>query len=322
MKTAIVAVAAFVVDLLIADPWWLPHPVRFFGRVIVFLEKVIRSVARRPPALLLGGVFLALLLPLGVFWAAKLGLAALARWNQVVGLVAEVYLVATTLALKGLAVAAAEVRCSLVAGDLPVARARVAALVGRDTASLDAQGVVRATVESVAENTVDAVVAPLFYAFLGGAPLALAYRAVNTLDSMVGYRNEKYRYLGWASARLDDLANFLPARLAGALFVLAAVLLRGDWRRVWRTIRRDGRKHPSPNSGIPEAAVAGFLGVRLGGPATYHGIPSFRPYLGEALVELQPEHIVAAVRLLYVVALLALLAGVGLRLLLAFGVGK
>ncbi|MGQ9512367.1 adenosylcobinamide-phosphate synthase CbiB [Thermodesulfitimonas sp.] len=322
MKTAIVVAAAFVVDLLIADPYWLPHPVCFFGRVIVFLEKVIRRFARRPFALRLGGVFLALLLPVGVFWAAKLGLAALSRWNQVLGLAAEVYLVATTLALRGLAVAAAAVRHSLLAGNLPLARERVAAIVGRDTAALDTQGVVRATVESVAENTVDAVVAPLFYAFIGGAPLALAYRAVNTLDSMVGYRNERYRYLGWASARLDDLANFLPARLAGGLFILAAVLLRGDWRRVWRTIRRDGRKHPSPNSGISEAAVAGFLGVRLGGPATYQGVLSFRSYLGEPLVPLTPEHIGAAVRLLYVVALLALLAGVGLHILLAFEVGK
>lgn len=322
MKTAVVVVAAFIVDLLIADPYWLPHPVRFFGRVIVFLEKVIRRFARRPFALRLGGVFLALLLPVGVFWAVKLGLAVLSRWHQVLGLAAEVYIVATTLALKGLAAAAGAVRRPLVAGNLPVARERVAAIVGRDTAALDVQGVVRAAVESVAENTVDAVVAPLFYAFIGGAPLALAYRAVNTLDSMVGYRNERYHYLGWAAARLDDLANFLPARLAGGLFILAAVLLRGDWRRVWRTIRRDGQKHPSPNSGISEAAVAGFLGVRLGGPATYQGVPSFRPYLGDPLVELHPEHIAAAVRLLYVVAGLALLVGVSLRALVAFGVGK
>lgn len=322
MKTAIIVVAAFVIDLLIADPYWLPHPVRFFGRVIVFLEKVIRRFARRPFALRLGGVFLALLLPAGVFWVAKVGIASLARWHQVLGLAVEVYLVAATLALKGLAAAAAGVQHPLIAGNLPLARERVAAIVGRDTAALDAQGVVRAAVESVAENTVDAVVAPLFYAFVGGAPLALAYRAVNTLDSMVGYRNERYRYLGWASAKLDDLANFLPARLAGGLFVLATVLLGGDWRRVWRTIRRDGHKHLSPNSGISEAAVAGFLGVRLGGPATYQGVPSFRPYLGDPLGELHPEYIAAAVRLLYVVAGLSLLIGVGLRALVTFGVGK
>uniref|UniRef100_A0A7C1FFF6 Cobalamin biosynthesis protein CobD n=1 Tax=Ammonifex degensii TaxID=42838 RepID=A0A7C1FFF6_9THEO len=318
MKTAIVAVAAFLVDILIADPRSLPHPVRVFGRVIVFLEKVIRGIARRPLALRLGGVFLALCLPAGVFWTTKLGLVALSQRSQVLGLLAEVYLVATTLALKGLAQAAEEVRRSLVAGNLQLARERVAAIVGRDTANLGPQEVVRAAVESVAENTVDAVVAPLFYTIVGGAPLALAYRAVNTLDSMVGYRDERYRYLGWASARLDDLANFLPARLAGALFVLAAVLLRGNWRRVWRTIRRDGRKHPSPNSGISEAAVAGFLGVRLGGPAIYQGVPSFRPYLGESLVSLAPEHIGDAVRLLYVVGLLALLVGVSLRALVAF----
>lgn len=317
-----IVLGAFLLDLLAGDPPWLPHPACFFGWVIAAYERLVRRFAREPLALLAGGILLAVLLPAGTYIVTAQGLEMLYRWHHAAGFFIEVYLVATTIAVRGLGAAAEAVRQALVTGDLPLARKQVAALVGRDTATLDAQGVVRAAVESVAENTVDAVVAPLFYAFIGGAPLALAYRAVNTLDSMVGYRNERYRYLGWASARLDDLANFLPARLAGGLFVLATVLLGGDWRRVWRTICRDGRKHPSPNSGISEAAVAGFLGVRLGGPATYQGIPSFRPYLGEALGELQPEDIATAVRLLYLVALLALVVGLGLRVLLAFGVGK
>lgn len=318
MKNAVI-VLAFVLDLLAGDPPWLPHPVRFFGRVIAAYERLVRWLAREPLALLAGGILLAVLLPAGTYIAAARGLEMLYRWHHAAGFLVELYLVATTIAVKGLGTAAGAVRRALAAGELPLARERVAALVGRDTASLDRAGVVRAAVESVAENTVDAAVAPLFYAFLGGAPLALVYRAVNTLDSMIGYRYGDYLYLGWAAARLDDLLNFLPARLTGLLFVLAAFLLRGDWRQVWRVMRRDGRKHPSPNSGIPEAAMAGFLGVELGGPSTYQGIPALRPRIGEPLAPLGPEQITAAVRVLYVVAFLALVAGYGIRV--AFGSG-
>jgi adenosylcobinamide-phosphate synthase len=313
MKNTFLVSYAFLLDLLVGDPLWLPHPVRFFGWVAYLSERFIRRVARERVALLVGGIFLVVVLAGGTYVAAVRGLELAYRWHHAAGFFIEVYLVATTIAVRGLGAAAEAVRRALVTGDLPLARKRVAALVGRDTAGLDAQGVAKAAVESVAENSVDAAVAPLFYAFLGGAPLALLYRLVNTLDSMMGYRDERYRYLGWAAARLDDLLNFVPARLAGLLFVLAAFLTRGDWRRVWRTVRRDGHKHPSPNSGIPEAAMAGFLGVQLGGPRSYRGVPSFRPYLGEPLVPLGPEHLTRAVRMLYLVAFLALAAGCGIR---------
>ncbi|MNI51510.1 cobalamin biosynthesis protein [compost metagenome] len=183
-------------------------------------------------------------------------------------------------------------------GDIPAARSALGMIVGRDTAALDSPEIVRGTVETVAENIVDAVISPLFYALLGGAPLAMAYRAVNTLDSMVGYKNDKYRDLGWASARLDDVANYIPARLTALLLTLCARLLRLDWRRCWHMVRRDARKHPSPNSGYPESAVAGALGIRLGGFNVYHGVTSFRAYMGDPLRSLEPEDIIVASRLM------------------------
>lgn len=318
MQNAFVVLSAFVFDFLVGDPSWLPHPVRFLGRVIWFFERLIRRLAGGPAALWVGGVFLSIVVPVGTYMAADAGLDLLYRWHREAGFLAEVYLVAMSIAVKGLSAAAEAVRRPLVAGNLAAAREQVAAIVGRDTTQLDAGGVVRAAVESVAENSVDAVVAPLFYAFAGGAPLALAYRAVNTLDSMVGYRDQQYRHLGWASARLDDLLNFIPARLTGLLITLAAFPGRGDWRRVWRVMRRDGRKHPSPNSGIPEAAMAGFLGVQLGGLIQYKGVLSSRPLLGEPLVPLRPEHIARAVRMLNGVAMLAVGTGIGLRLLISY----
>lgn len=171
-------------------------------------------------------------------------------------------------------------------------------IVGRDTGHLDSPEIVRGTVETVAENIVDAIISPLFFALLGGAPLAMAYRAVNTLDSMVGYKNDKYRDLGWASARLDDVANYIPARMTALLLTLCAALLRLDWRRCWHTVRRDARLHPSPNSGYPESAVAGALGIRLGGENVYHGVTSFRAYMGDPLRTMEPEDIIVTSRMM------------------------
>lgn len=315
MECVFVILAALLVDLLISDPPWLPHPVRFLGRVIAFFECLIRRLGQNRIILAAGGIIVAVTLPATTFLLTEKALAMLYRLSREVGIFCEVYLISTTIALKGLATAAQAVRRPLVEGNLSLARERVGEIVGRETAHLDVEGVTRAAVESVAENTVDAVVAPLFFAFIGGAPLALAYRAVNTLDSMIGYRHGDYRYLGWASARLDDLLNYLPARLTGALFVMAAFLRGGDWRRVYRTLRRDAHRHASPNSGIPEAAMAGYLGVELGGACRYKGVISLRPRIGEAIVRLEPEHITEAVKMLFTVAVIALLLGSLLRFL-------
>jgi adenosylcobinamide-phosphate synthase len=177
-------------------------------------------------------------------------------------------------------------------------------IVGRDTEGLTGKEILRATLETISENVSDGVVAPLFYLFLGGAPLAMAYKAVNTLDSMVGYRNERYIHFGWASAKCDDALNFIPARITGGLIVVSAFFSGKDWKGSWRVMRRDSRKHPSPNSAIPEAAAAGALGVRLGGPATYGGAPSLRPLIGDDLEEIDLSHYSSMITLLYVSSLI------------------
>ncbi|HHT9120762.1 MAG TPA: adenosylcobinamide-phosphate synthase CbiB, partial [Candidatus Hypogeohydataceae bacterium YC41] len=195
------------------------------------------------------------------------------------------------------------------AGELDTARRHLSGIVGRDTHKLEEGQIIRATVETVAENTVDGILAPLFYAFLGGPALAMAYKAVNTLDSMIGYKNDRYLHFGWASARLDDLANYVPARFASRLIPLASLLVGLRYKECYFFTIRDGRKHPSPNSGIPEAAFAGALGVQLGGPSTYGGILSEKPLLGEPVEPMTTQKISEAVKLAYITSFLGLALG-------------
>ncbi|MBI2873756.1 MAG: cobalamin biosynthesis protein CobD [Firmicutes bacterium] len=276
------AALGYLVDRFAGDPPFLRHPVAVIGTLAGRLEKaafglsLLRSAPawRRPAgAVLTAGVVA------GTFLAVRFLLALAALVNPFLAAALEIWLISTTIASRGLAEASLSVAGALEAGDLPAGRRAVAGLVGRDTDRMDEAAAARASVESAAENTVDAVVAPLFYAAIGGAPLAMAYRAVNTLDSMWGYRNERYLRFGWAAARLDDLTGYVPARLAGVLMAGAAALLGLDWRGGIRTWRRDARKHPSPNAGIPEAVAAGALRIRLGGEASYGGRLEFRPYL-------------------------------------------
>ncbi|MDZ7641936.1 MAG: cobyric acid synthase [Desulfurivibrio sp.] len=367
-------IAAFLLDAALGDPPHLPHPVRLMGWLINRLEKVLRVVLAH--RLRLAGIILTTLV-VGGSWLAGAALCQLAAaappgWPAWLAAGVMIYLAATTLANRELLRRVQEVlRCR----ELTEARRLVGQLVGRDTAQLDAAGVRRAALETLAENAADGIVAPLFYLALGGLPLALAYKAVNTLDSMVGYRHEKYRQLGWAAARLDDLANYLPARLTGVLIVLAAGLVnsraspaegratqetggeqanrqRGGhngashnetdrngaghneaghngtdrhgadrrWQRVsgaWRIMRRDRRHHASPNSGVPEAALAGALGVRLGGPASYFGHLQDKPYIGDGPTAIAPEVADQARRIIRLSAILALAVMVAISLLLA-----
>lgn len=292
---------ALVIDTLIGDPRWSWHPVALIGKLIAALEKALLRPADRPARKRLAGAALVLAV-LGVtyaiVWAATQALARLGPYPSYLGSAA---LLAFAISPRSLAEAGLEIRNYLLAGDIAQARAKVGWIVGRDTAGLDGAEVTRATVETVAENIVDGVISPLFYAALGGAPLAFLYRAVNTLDSMVGYRNDKYGDFGMVAARLDDVFNYVPARITGALLVAAAFILGRDSRGAARCIRRDAAKHPSPNSGIAEAGVAGALGIRLGGLNYYGGVPSRRAYMGDPLAELAPVHITQTVWLLYLV---------------------
>lgn len=290
---------ALVLDTLIGDPRTGWHPVVLIGNLIAALEKRLLDPAAAPGAKRRAGLILVLAVLAVSFALSWLALAALAALHPLAALGGGALLLAFAITPRSLAEAGREIQSLLEAGDLDEARRKVGWIVGRDTAGLDSAEVTRATVETVAENITDGIIAPLFYAALGGAPLAVLYRAVNTLDSMVGYKNDKYRDFGLVAARTDDVFNYIPARITGVLIIAAAFLTGCDARAAARTIRRDAAKHPSPNSGIPEAGVAGALGVRLGGLNYYGGVPSLRATMGEPRRQLVPGDIAATVRMMY-----------------------
>ncbi|MDP4095306.1 adenosylcobinamide-phosphate synthase CbiB [Paenibacillus sp. P96] len=299
MTGSLIILAAYILDRIIGDPRWIPHPVIGMGKLISLVESGIRRYARSAVVLRWAGLLLPLIVVGAAYLLTWLTVILLGKIHPWLAIGAEVLLIATTIATKGLKDAGIAVYKELRSGDLPAARAALGMIVGRDTKELDEPEIVRGTVETIAENIVDAIISPLFYALIGGAPLAMAYRAVNTLDSMVGYKNEKYIHLGWASARLDDAANFIPARLTAILLVAAAWLKRLEPLRSWLTVWRDARLHPSPNSGFPESAVAGALGVRLGGYNVYHGVRSFRAYMGDPTRQFEEEDIRRTVALMF-----------------------
>lgn len=311
-EAAWVLVTAYLIDRVVGDPRSLPHPVVIIGWWISRLEWLIRTCVKQEKHLKAAGVLFPLLIVAGSYAVVWLIIWAGALVSPWLSFALSAWLISTTIATKGLADAGLEIMRHLQAGDIPAARRSLSMVVGRDTEHLDEAEICRGAVETVAENIVDAIVSPLIYAAIGGAPLAMAYRAANTLDSMLGYKNEKYRNLGWASARFDDVANYIPARLTALLLLAASWLLRLDVRQSWQIIRRDAHLHPSPNSGLPEAAVAGALGVQLGGLNTYQGVPSERARLGDARRPLRPEDIRMTVRLMYGASLLCLLVCLGI----------
>lgn len=302
-------ILALLLDVMLGDPRWLPHPVRLIGGLALRSETGWRRLLGSGRLAGMATVLVVLTVTGGLGWLLLRGAG---RLDPRLGDLAAVLLLYTCFAARDLLLHSRRVYRALAAGDLVEARQRVAWLVGRDTANLDRAGVVRAGVESVAENGSDGIVAPLFWAAVGGPLAALLYKAVSTLDSTFGYKNERYRQFGWAAARLDDLANLIPARLTGLGLVVSALLCGQDWRGAWRIYRRDRGNHASPNSGHPEAAVAGALGLQLGGVSSYFGQPVVKPTLGDALGEPQPQHILAVNRLVLVLTVLTaivLLAG-------------
>jgi adenosylcobinamide-phosphate synthase len=295
-KDIAVVLAAVVLDLVLGDPRALPHPVMAIGRLIAFLESPLRRLVGN---VRLAGVLL-LLTTVGVTYAvAALLIKAAYAVSPEAGFIVGLYLAWVSLAARSLHVESGKVAKALESGDLPGARLALSYIVGRETDQLGEGEIIRGAVETVAENTGDGVIAPLFYLMLGGPPLALAYKAVNTLDSMVGYKNERYLDFGRASALFDDLANYLPARLTGLLMVLAAPICALSGSGAWRIMRRDCRNHSSPNSGFPEAAAAGALGVQLGGANRYFGKLVEKPTIGEPSVPLSLAAYGGVVRLMY-----------------------
>ena len=304
----------FVLDAIFGDPAWLPHPVVYMGKAISALEKGLRArLPKTPEGELWGGRILAFCLPVGTLALTSLVCMGAAALHPLLGLAVQMFWCGQALAAKGLVQESMNVYRELTKPDLPAARIAVSRIVGRDTQALTAEGVTKAAVETVAENASDGVIAPLFYMLLGGAPLALTYKAINTMDSMVGYKNTQYLYFGRAAAKLDDVANYLPSRIAALLWVAAAALTGNDARSAWRIWRRDRHNHASPNSAQTESACAGALNVQLAGPAYYFGEYYQKPTIGDAVRPIEPEDIRRADRMMYAESLLALALGLVIR---------
>lgn len=306
----------YIADLIFGDPYWFPHPVRAIGVFISSFERFLRRIFRSAREEKIAGFILAgttvILSYLVVWLILKVSLSL----NIFLFHILNTIFIYTALATKCLGDEAKKIYRFLESNNISDARKALSYIVGRDTKDLDIQGICRAVIETVAENTSDGIIAPLFYLFIGGVPLAMAYKAINTLDSMVGYKNERYINIGMVSARLDDIANFLPSRITALLMIVVALFLRLDAKRGFSIMRRDCRKNPSPNSGYPEASMAGILGIQLGGPSSYGGRIVEKPYIGEPLTSINPEHILTSVRVMYGTSILGFILGFLIRFLL------
>ncbi|MCK4417441.1 MAG: cobalamin biosynthesis protein CobD [Candidatus Latescibacteria bacterium] len=309
MDKAYLILIAYALDLLLGDPHWFPHPVRFIGWLVTRFEQILRRSLLSEK---IAGAVLTVIIVGGTWWVSTVLVRLVKATSPLAGVSLSVVLLWTTLATRSMYTESNRIFDALNKNkDLAGARQALSMIVGRDTQDLNEPEIVRATVETIGENISDGIIAPLFYALLGGAPLALAYKASNTLDSMVGYKNECYHDLGWASAKLDDLLNFVPARISGVLMITAAYLSGLDGKGAWRIFWRDRQKHPSPNSAHGEAAMAGALRIQLGGATSYQGIESAKPLLGDPIQRLEPECIREAQRLMFITSLLGLVAVLG-----------
>ena len=313
--TAFQFALAYVLELVLCDPKWFPHPVRGIGFLIRWLEEMSRRVSTSPSWEKGAGLMLALGLPTAIFlsshfliiWSVKYG-----SWVQSLLIVILVY---STLATRSLHQKAYRVVQALKRGRVSEARKTVSRLVGRDTEHLTYPEILKAVLETMSKNLSDGIIAPLFYLLLGGVPLAMAYKTVSTLDYMVGYKDNRYLHFGWASARLDDLFNYIPARITGGLICLMSIPLGLSAGQAWHIWQRDGRLPESPNAGIPEAALAGALQIQLGGPVVYKGVRIEKPFIGEDRSEITLADYKKTVIILYGSSLIMAVIVFGLRLL-------
>ena len=300
-------ILGFCLDLIVGDPHWMPHPIVFIGKLIDLTEKAMRKLFPKTvrgenaagAAIWLIVVTVSAGIPLLILWLSY----GASRW---LGLLLETIMCAQILATKSLKMESMKVYDALKTGDLEKARYAVSMIVGRDTQRLDEAGVARAAVETVAENTSDGIIAPMLFLAIGGAPLGFFYKAVNTMDSMLGYVEQPYKNVGLVPAKMDDLFNYIPARLSALLMLGAGTLLGMDGKNGWKIFRRDRYHHASPNSAQTESVCAGLLGLRLAGDAWYHGVLHKKKFIGDACREIEPEDIPRACRLLYATAIISL----------------
>ena len=309
----------FLLDCLLGDPEKMPHPVIWMGKAISRLEKWLRRhLPQTSKGERTGGRILAFALPVGTLVISG-GLCWLFWWiHPLLGLALQILWCWQALAMRCLAKESRNVYRSLKTEGLEAGRNAVARIVGRDTAQLSEQGVIKATVETVAENFSDGVLAPLLYMLIGGAPLALAYKAINTMDSMVGYKNDKYLHFGRAAAKLDDVANYIPSRIAALWWIVASPLAGGSLKNAWKIWRRDRRNHASPNSAQTESACAGSLGIQLAGPASYFGKRLEKPYIGDATREIEPEDILRTNRIMMAASVVGVVLGLAIHTAIVF----
>ena len=291
---------SFILDLIFGDPEKITHPVQIIGKMITFLEK--RLYGKKGS--FIGGAILNMLVIASTFLAMYF-LVKLTKINKVFEII-EIYLMYTVFSVKSLAREGKRVYGILKLGNLKVAREKLSYLVSRDTEKLDKLMIIRSTMETISENMVDGVIAPMFYMFLGGLPLAMTYKAINTLDSMVGYKNERYARFGMFSAKLDDVANFIPARISGIFITTASYILRYNYKNAWKIFKRDRKNHASPNSAHPESAVAGALGVQFGGKVSYFGKEVKKPTIGDKLKEFRLDDIKKNILLMYMTSFVSM----------------
>lgn len=311
--------AGFIMDLLIGDPHWMYHPVRLIGKLITVLETMLRKIFSKTEDGERNAGFVFMILVCGISTFTAWTLMKLAYYLDFwCGFIVEVIMCYQLFAVRSLKEESMKVYKELKHGDLTASRKAVSMIVGRDTQNLTEEGITKATVETIAENTSDGTLAPMFYMFIGGPVLGWFYKAVNTMDSMVGYKNEKYLNFGRYAAKFDDVMNFIPARLCGWLMILASMFLKMDWKNAKKIFVRDRFNHASPNSAQTEAVMAGALRIQLAGDAWYFGKRYEKPIIGDALRPVEIEDIPRANRLLYATAIVSLIIFSVIRLLLQF----
>ena len=317
MRSLVPMVCGFALDTALGDPYSMPHVIRLVGKLIASSEQTIRRLLPSTPAgERAGGILLAVTVDV----LSCAGMVAVLRLANAVspkvGFVAHTFACYQLIAARQLQKEASHVQDELCRNGLEAGRVAVSMIVGRDTQELDEAGVLRAAIETVAENTSDGVVAPLLFMAVGGAPAAMLYKATNTMDSMVGYKNDRYKDFGWAAAKLDDVLNWIPARVTGAIMCVAAPAVGLSGTNAWRILQRDKRRHASPNAAYPEAACAGALGIQLAGLASYFGVLHDKPTIGDDTRSIEPADVERATRLMYATSVLALALSVAVSVTL------